>query len=238
MKLRMSPSLLTHAWHLKLTALGLALLLWAAVRSEEPARFTMNDVPVQLRLTEEGWVRGGEPDPATVAVEFVGPVRDLVRLAFAEATLVIPVEDIEDTLEAYRPRAEWLEYDARFDDLRVDRITPAAVQVPFQPIVRRLVPVAVRLDSPLKPSTRLVGPPRAEPARVMVEGPRNRILALDSLIVRIADVESALGAGSVRLMIDTTGLGMNVDPREVVVRVRALPRDSVALGPATGAARP
>ena len=226
MKFKLTPSLVTDAWQLKLTALGLAVLLWAAVQSEDMRRFTMHDVPVEIRMNERAWVPVGAPDPATVSVDFLGPVGELVRLAFAEATLVVPVDDVEDTLELYRPRPEWLEYDGRFDGLRVEEMRPASLNLRFQPIETRMVPIAVRLDSPLKRTTRLAGPPTSEPARVLVEGPRDRVQSLDSLILRIADVEGALRSGAVRLLIDTTGMGVSVSPLEVVVRMRALP-DSV-----------
>lgn len=241
MKLKVTPGMIMESWQLKLTALGLAVLLWAAVQSEDMRRFTMRDVPVELRMTERGWVPVGEPDPATMSVDFIGPVGELVRLAFAEATLVIPIDDVEDTLEIYRPRTEWLEYDGRFENLRVEEMRPATMRLRFQPIETRMVPIAVRLDSPLKRTTRLDGPPTPEPTRVLVQGPRDRVQSLDSLVVRIADVEGALRTGSVRLLIDTTGTGVSVQPREVVVRIRALrdiPPDSVVNGLPTGAGIP
>lgn len=220
MKLKLTPGIITDSWELKLTALGLALLLWAAVRSEELTRFTMRDVPVELRMAEASWVPVGAPDPATVSVDFIGPVGELIRLAFAEATFVIPIEDVEDTLELYRPRAEWLEYEGRFDNLRVDEVRPASLRLRFQPIEARDVPVAVRLETALKSTLRLLAPPRAEPATVRVHGPRDRVQALDSLIVRVQDVESALDDGVVRLPIDSSGLGVTISPEQVFVHLR------------------
>lgn len=238
-KPKLTPALLTDSWELKLTALGLALLLWAAVRSEETTRFTMRDVPIEVRMVADvGWVPQGEPDPAAVEVEFIGPVRELLRLAFARATLVVPAEGVDDTLEVFHPRSEWIEYDRRFDNLRVDQLRPPALRMRFQPIESRMVPVAVRLDSPLKSSTRLLGEFGSQPAQVLVEGPRNRVEGIDSLVVRIADVEAAIRAGAVRLRIDTAGLGVSISPREVVVRMRAAPPDSLAALPASGAGWP
>ena len=243
MKFKLTPGLITESWHLKLTALGLAILLWAAVQSEDLRRFTMRDVPVELRMTERGWVPIGEPEPATVSVDFIGPVGELVRLAFAEARLVIPVDDVEDTLELYRPSREWIEYEGRFESLRVEEMRPASLRQRFQPIETRMVPVAVRLASPLKRTTRLDGPPTVEPARVLVQGPRDRVEELDSLIVRVADVERALRNGAVRLRIDTANTGVGVSPTEVIVRMRLAPpdttsADSVAAEPIPGAGRP
>ena len=238
LKLKLSPALLTDSWELKLTALGLSMLLWAAVRSEEMTRFTMRAVPVEVRMVADvGWVPQGVPDPETVEVEFIGPVRELLRLAFAEATLVVPAEGVDDTLEVFHPRAEWLSYDRRFDNLRVDQLRPPALRMRFQPIESRMVPVAVRLDSPLK-STRPAVESASQPAQVLVEGPRNRVESIDSLIVRVADVEAAIRAGAVRLRIDTVGLGVTISPHDVVVRLRAAPTDSIRTLPASGAGWP
>lgn len=237
-KPRLSTSLLTEFWELKLTALGLAVLLWAAVRSEELTRFTMRDVPIEVRMAADvGWVPQGEPEPETAVVEFIGPVRELLRLAFAEATLVIPAEGVDDTLEVFHPRPEWIEYDRRFDNLRVDQLRPPALRMHFQPIESRMVPVAVRLESPLKSSTHVVQP-GSQPAQVLVEGPRSHVRAIDSLVVRVADVEAAVRAGTVRLRIDTAGLGVSVSPRDVLVRLRTAPLDTLGLLPASGAGWP
>ena len=212
-RIRLRPGLITDSWELKLTALGLALLLWAAVRSEETTRFTMRDVPVELRLTDEGWLVEGDVEPTMVTVDVTGPVRELVRLAFAEATIVVPVDNVEDTLELYRSRPEWVEFDGRFENLRIDEIQPAVLRMRFQPIERRLVPVSLRLEPGMATAAR----PVIEPAAVTVEGPRNRVAALDSIVAYVPSLEDALD-GNVRLPLDTTGTGVAVQPAIVSVR--------------------
>ena len=218
-RFRLRPGLATDSWELKLTALGLAILLWAAVRSEEPSRFTMRDVPVELRLTDQAWVADGAVQPSTVSFDVVGPVRELIRLAFAEATMIVPVEDVEDTLELYRPRPEWVEFDERFEGLRIDEIQPAALRFRFQPIERRMLPVAARLDGDLDSSARRV----IEPAEVLVIGPRNRVEAIDSVVVRVPDLAAVLD-GTVSLPVDTVGTGVSVYPQGVSVYFEPVPQ--------------
>lgn len=212
-RLRLRPGLVTDSWELKLTALGLALLLWAALRSEESTRFTMRDVPVEARLTDDAWVMDGAIEPNVVTVELAGPVRELVRLAFAQATVIVPVEDVEDTLEHYRPRGEWVRFDGRFENIRVDDIQPAVLRLRFQPIERRMVPVSVRLEPGLATAARAI----IEPAHVTVVGPRDRVSALDSIVVRVPDLGAALD-GDVGLPLDTGGIGVAVQPASVRVR--------------------
>ncbi len=236
-RLRLTPGLVTDSWELKLTALGLALLLWAAVRSEELTRFTMHDVPVSVRLADDGWITDGAVQPAAVTIDVRGPVRELIRLAFAQATLIVPVEDVEDTLELYRARPEWLELDGRFEGVRVDEIEPSVLRLRFQPIERRAETVAVRLESQLKASTRLAAPPTARPAEVVIEGPRSRVQAIDSVYARVIDVERALREGSIDAEIDTLGTGVTASPAQVVVRIQVAP-DSTPSPVSLGEARP
>lgn len=218
---RLRPGLVTDSWELKLTALGLAVLLWAAVRSEESTRFTMDDVPVDVRLTDDGWVAHGPTEPQRVTVDVRGPVRELIRLQLGRATLVVPVEDVEDTVELYRTRPEWIEFDRRFENLLVEDIRPAVLRVRFQPIERRMVPVSVRLPDGIETAARAV----IEPARVMVEGPRNLLRALDSVVVHVPDLEAALD-GRVALTLDTTGIGVFVRPASVNVHFEPVVEDA------------
>lgn len=222
-RFRLRPGLVTDSWELKLTAIGLAVLLWAALRSEESTRFTMRDVPVELRLTDDAWVTDGAVEPRVVTVDVVGPVRELIRLAFAQATIVVPVEDVEDTLEHYTPRGEWIEFDGRFENIRVDDIQPAVLRLRFQPIEQRMVPVSVRLEPGMATAARAV----IEPAQVMVEGPRDRVRALDSILVHVPDLEAALD-GDVGLDLDTAGIGVAVRPASVSVRFEPIAGDEGA----------
>jgi len=224
-RIRLRPGLITDSWELKLTALGLSVLLWAAVKSEATSRFTMRDVPVEVRVTDGAWVMVGGADPATVDVDVRGPVRELIGLAFAQAMLVVPVDDVEDTVEVYRTRAEWLEYGGRFENLRVDEMEPAALRLRFQPLERRMVPVAVRLANGLQTAAR----PVIEPAHVLVEGRRDYVAALDSVVVRVSDLAAVLD-GSVRLPLDSVRAGVRVRPIEVDVHFEPVPEPSLEAG--------
>ena len=64
----------------------------------------------------------------------------------------------------------------------------------------------------------------------------SREQALDSLVVRVVDVEGAIRSGAVTLPIDTTGIGLSISPGEVVVRVRAASVDSATESRVSGGA--
>lgn len=214
--MRLTPGLVTNNWELKITALGLALLLWAAVRSETTTRYTIKNVPVRVRLVDDEWVRIAPPAPQQVSVDVTGPVRELVRLAFHDQTLVVPVEDVDDTLEVMRVQTPWIDLGGRFESVRVEDVTPASVRLFFQPIETRMVPVRVTTTS-LPAGYRLVGEPRSQPARVQIRGARNRVQAIDSIGVTLKNADRAREGGMIVVPIDTTRLGVEVAPLEVQV---------------------
>ena len=74
---------LTREWPLKLAALGLAILLWTAVRIGAVSRQEIPEVPVQVQLTDPEWQIVSDPAPSAVSVTFSGPARHLFGAWFA-----------------------------------------------------------------------------------------------------------------------------------------------------------
>ena len=79
MKRHLSLHSLTYNWRLKLAALGLAVLIWAAVSSEQE---TSQWIPIRVDavVQDPEYVLAGAPDPAEVRVRFSGPGRELWEL--------------------------------------------------------------------------------------------------------------------------------------------------------------
>lgn len=236
--MQISPRLITENWELKLTALGLAVLLWAGVRSETQTRYRMQNVPVMVRTAEQEWVRVAPPAPQEVAIDFYGPVRELVRVGFGDPRVVVPVEDVDDSVEVYRLQSDWVEMEGGLDNVRIDNISPSIAQLFFQPIETRMVPLAARVQPTRMPNgMALRGYPSAEPAQVQVTGPRNRVQELDSLPVIVRDVPRDSGLVTRSVVLDTAGLGVEISPLEVTVRFELTPVDTTRRTVAPAAAR-
>ncbi len=62
---------LLHNWRLKLSALALAVFLWAIVQTEPTNQETFSSVPVMVQIADTGWTTSGPPTPMTV--ELRGP---------------------------------------------------------------------------------------------------------------------------------------------------------------------
>ena len=72
----------TENWALKLAAVGLAILLWLAVRADAPKQAVFRNIPVEVDLRDPDWRLEGEPDPSTVNVTVVGSTPELMELYF------------------------------------------------------------------------------------------------------------------------------------------------------------
>ena len=74
-------SVLLHNWHLKLAALGLAVLLWALVQTEPLSQETFAGVPIAVEVIDSSWTLARPPSPANVELQLGGPAGEIIRLA-------------------------------------------------------------------------------------------------------------------------------------------------------------
>jgi YbbR domain-containing protein len=163
---------------LRLTALGLAILLWLFVtverRGEQPAEkvveatVTYNPPPGMVLLDPEERVR----------VRLRGSERDIRR--------VNPYQ-IDVQVEVDEPRAGIHEVPLEVenvlmpDGLEVVSLEPSVLRVRLDQEVRRLLPVEVPLvGQPAAPAV-LDAPPRVDPVSVLATGPRELVSSLTSL---------------------------------------------------------
>lgn len=208
---------LTRNWTLKLSALGLALLLWVSVRVEAPNRQDLSGVPVRVDLTDPGWALTDPPTPATVQVRFGGPSRELLRMAVDRPALVIPLDQVASGDTTIVLRNQWVRVQDRAGVV-VEDIQPPTVRLVMEPIERVGLPPAVRLDGELPSGLALSGPPFAAPAEIRVSGPRDRVLALDSVPLLPVNLATIQGSGAVQVEVAEAGLaGIQFQPRSVEV---------------------
>lgn len=216
-------------WKLKLAALGIAVLVWSAVKAEETMTVTVNAVPVNVDLRDPGWELAGRPSPATVSVDLTGPVRELLRVAVARPRVVLPLEEVHDSLLVAVIRSNWVHLDGGLTRTRVEDVHPATVRLVFDPVATRLVPVAVPIRGELPDGLRLTAAVTIEPAAVRVSGPRRLLQAMDSVRLPPLDLAHLKSTTALRMDIDTAGLGLVLRPTSVRVRVPIAP-DTLRVG--------
>lgn len=220
--MRFLPELLSRNWTLKLAALGIAVLLWTAVRVEAPDRQSLPGVPVRIQLDDPGWAMVGDPSPPTVELRVGGPGRALFQLALNPPSLVIPVDQVHVGDTTIAVRRDWVRIQDR-PGVVVEDVQPSTVRLSFEPLENAAVPLVVPTTGDLDEELALAGELSTNPAVVRVSGPRSRVRELDSIPLRPLDLGGVDGTGTHRmeLAVDTTGLSdLSFSPLEATVSVR------------------
>jgi YbbR domain-containing protein len=210
---RVSGGLTENLW-LKLTAVGLAALLWFTITNREP---TAKSVPVQLRLNlDSSLVLRTAPEEINAVVQ--GAPIDLLKLGSRSAT-------ISEQINAQAPDTFVVDLSPKDVELppsvagllTVTDVYPKSVTLEFVRTITRRVPVrssiqVVAVAGGVMPHVII------EPATVEISGPRLVVSHID--FVR-TDTTRILATDSLahQVVIDTAGLGIRVRPLRVQARL-------------------
>jgi YbbR domain-containing protein len=221
---------ITRDWALKLTALALATLMWVTVRRDAPATWS-SDIPIRIVNNDAGWVVADTPAPRTVTIRFSGPYRELLRTASELPELLVPIQEVNDSVEMHVLRPNWVRMPPGTDATSINSIQPQAVRVTFDRVATRLIPVAAPLRGEPVSGYELAGPPVIEPSVVRASGAARILARIDSLRLDPIDVRDRRGTDTLELTIDTTGTGLIISPRtvRVYVPIRSAVSDTGAL---------
>lgn len=221
--------ILVHNWRLKLSALGLAVLLWALVQTEPREAQTVDGVPVAVDVADTAWTVSGAPQPAMVELRLSGPTGEIIRLSRAGTVIRVPVAQVGSSDTLVTLRRDWVELGAA-SGLYVESVFPPAIRVAFEPAVTRVVPIAVRTTGVLPADLALASPIGLTPAVVRVRGPASRLELLDSVLLRTLHLPEVRSSGVLEMAVDTAGMaGIRVSPATATVGVRVEPRDERVL---------
>jgi YbbR domain-containing protein len=215
--LRRIHTILTHNWLLKITALGLAFLLWSVVKADN--RVSIENVPIQVVNRDGDWVLSQRPDPPSVRVVFSGPVRELIRVATERPDVLVPIDDVTDSTEIVLLRTNWVQLYPGMNNTRVEDIRPTQIRLSFDRVTSRMIPLSVQLTGSPVQGFVVAGQPQIEPGLINASGAAARIAELKALRLPSIDVSTLSATDTVVLAVDTTGLGIIVSPRQVRVIV-------------------
>ncbi len=215
---------LTKDLLLKLTALGLAFLLWTLVKTDN--QVGIDEIPVQVMNRDAGWVLASEPEPPVVRVVFSGPVRELIRAAAERPSILVPLDNVTDSTEVVVLRPGWVALGKGLDNTRVDEIRPAAVRLSFDRVTSRLIPVAVTVLGAPPAGFELVGHVLLEPAAVRATGPTRALERMDSLRLPALDLTRHTVSDTIVVPLDSLdrrNRAVVLSPQEVrmIVSIRA-----------------
>lgn len=211
---------LVHNWRLKLSALGLSVLLWALVQTEPSNQETFSSVPVHVQITDTAWTTSGPPTPANVEVRLAGPPREIIRLAREGTSIRIEVSEVSSRDTLITLRREWVELEQR-SGVSVESLSPPNVRVSFEPAQTRLVPVSTRLVGQVRDHLALASDIDVSPQLVRVRGPESRVTNLDSVPLEPFDLSGINRSGAFTVPVDTSGLlGASVVPQTATLDIR------------------
>jgi YbbR domain-containing protein len=216
---------LTDNWALKLAALALAILLWMAVRAEDPEATTFRNVPVNVDLRDPGW-RLVDVEPAAVHVTVLGPTSELLTLASDPPRIVLPVERVADSVETQVVPVQWVQLPRPLTRARVIALRPDTIRLRYERLATRTLPLRVRFVGEVEEGFEIVGPVDTNPSTVEVRGPVRLVMELDSVPLIPVDISGLRSTTNVPVRVDSVALGpIRASPPEVNVVLRVTPTE-------------
>jgi YbbR domain-containing protein len=217
---------LTENWALKIAAIALAIMLWAAVRAGTPRATTFRNVPVQVDLRDPDWRLASDPEPATIHVTVQGSTSELMTVAQEGPRFVMPVERVADSVETQVIPLQWIQLPRGARQARVVAVRPDTIRLRYERLVTRTLPVRVRTVGELPPDYELTLPITTNPAAVQVRGALRHLAQLDSVPLVPVDISGLRSTTNVPARVDSAMLGpLRVSPQEVNVVLRVGPID-------------
>lgn len=217
---------LTENWALKLAAIGLAILLWLAVTANEPQRAAFRNIPVEVDLRDPDWrLQRIEPPNLTITVQ--GPRGELVELGGDPPRIVLPVETVNDTVESQVVPLQWIQFPPGIRETRVLDLRPDTIELHYQRLDTRTLPVRVTTRGDLPEGMTLSLPISTSPSTIEVRGPATTLEQLDSVPLVPVDLSGLTSTTNVPVAVDSAEFDLlDFDPAEVNVVLRVVPVDS------------
>jgi hypothetical protein len=203
-------------WPVKVTALVLSGVLWAAVAAEEP---TTQLIPVHLVVQPPPGrtLRGAVP---AVQAVYVGSTRELIKLYSSPPTIqkVIP-----DTLTANQYELALSPQDlvtGKQINVRAEDIQPRSVPIQLDEVARRTVRVLPRVTAVPDSGYAVLDGLTVSPDSVVVIGPDTALRRLHEVPTVPVALTGLTAPVRRTVRLDTTGLGpIRVSPENVEVSV-------------------
>lgn len=201
-------------WPIKLTALALATVLWAAVAAEQPTTLL---VPVSLIVEAPEGRALTRPLPPVRAL-YSGSARELLKLRGSPPviTKVIP-----DTLTGSHLVLELSPSDLTLvedADVQAQDVQPRHIDVVLDEVARRTVGVVPRVTILPDSGYTLVGGIAVTPSTVLIHGPDYAVQEVRSVATVPVEIRRATGPVRRSVPLDTSRLGtVQLARREVEI---------------------
>ena len=210
---RRLASAFTEHLPLKLVAIFFSFVVWLVVSGERPTEMV---VPVRVEIGVDTSVTLRGPTPEVRAL-VVGRGRDLMKLWDTPPTIAQRLgSDVRDSI-AVMLEVNNVELPPGVAGIVRD-VQPRSLRLRFDVQTKRFVPVRSALRVRADSGFRITGPVQVEPIRVQLIGERRTVRSIDSVATAAIDLV-VRDTTSMTVSLDTSGLGVRVNPAFVRVRV-------------------
>ncbi len=211
---KLRTSLLDN-WPIKVTALVLAAILWAAVAAEEPSTQL---VPVRLELEPPAGRSIVSSEHPPVQALYTGTARELIKL-YGQPPVIRKALPDSITGSEYQVQLSIADLGTiEGAAVKAQQIEPRMVTVLLDDVAQKTVPVVARVALEPDSGYQLFGTILVTPNDVVIRGPQPRVADVDSVVTEPLELRGVTSPVSQRLAIDTTGLGgLRVSHLDVLV---------------------
>jgi len=213
------PGFVTRHWQLKLSALGMAVLLWTVPGFEAPREEVHYGVTVLVPRNDTAYALLGAPDPPTIRVTLSGPAGELLRVG--RLTVSIPINPVDSIHMTVRLSSSMVGIPAGLEGVRVEELNPDTVKLTFEEIIDRSLRLVPRTQGDLPEGLSQAGPIRVTPEFAGVSGPESRLEGMDSLLLIPLDLGQVRESGTHVQRGDTSGLGLTgLSPAQATIEIQ------------------
>ncbi len=206
--------ILFENWGIKLTSLGLALILWFSITSKGKMEIALT-VPLELKNIPAGMAVVGDV-PGYIDVRLEGQERLLRDISTdKEVSGALDLSLARGGENSVRISPDDI---TRPSGIAVTHLSPYEIKVRLEPILRKTVRLTPALHGIPAPGYR-VASTVAVPARIVIEGPAGVVKPLTALQTMPIDIEGATGTVTVEPKLDYAGKPVKLLDKDVSVRI-------------------
>lgn len=173
---------LTQNWHLKLTSLAFAVMLWFFVMGERRLELAYI-VPIEYRGLSQELMIANEV-PSSVDVRISGPRALLMNLSPSDISIAVDLKGLSAGMTSFRRLEESMNIPG---GLKVTRLSPSFVDVKLERIRDKQVPVVVILAGQPMAGV-LVEGHKVSPQRVAVTGAESELKGVSEVATEGVDL--------------------------------------------------
>jgi YbbR domain-containing protein len=172
---------------LKILALVIAIGLWWLI-GRDPVVESIVTAPVQFRHAPESLIMSSE-SPLEVQVSITGPERIVRSLRPSEVSAILDLSGIHPGERTFDLLPRQVQVPR---GLNVTRVVPSQIHIEFSPSATRTVDVRPRVIGTFVSGYGITDV-TADPAQITIEGPQNRVSAIDTAITDPVDATGVVG---------------------------------------------